>query len=1473
MATREQRIVAIEALKKKHLEAYMSSDSELNQELGRRSVRFDNAIDFKENIKALRENKDINEIITMARADEIISQDQTPDEQLAIVVHAVDDEDPQVAISKKATRICREGYQNQITMLEQMINDGIINANMVSQTHPYTGSSLLHIAVDRNKINVVEKLLELGAQILVFDLKGRTPINIANTNKFNNIKDLLNIKIKENIVANILYLAKNSHINSFVILKFLWEQYYNRRPLDPLHTSGSHKGWTFIHYAAAYGYELFFEFIVEKVGIETLSLSYETNSSSGANLYSSTPLNLAIKNKRSNIVLLYVKMNCVFSRQYEVIYKILIYFINQGDLSNLDMCLKKYASEGTRIDVNYRDTSDEKHKNWTLLHYAAAIGNYTILDYLRGDLSLITDDGFTVIDIAIINGHTLCVSKFYEYVIDPVFKIASQSSKEFTENNHFSQPLRDGDINKFKETLLNSANELKANNIEMKIAKDNLRLLYKDVHARSIPLGLIQNHQSIIANADKKFEATNSDLTAKYWAEISKIEEVCRNYEKDKIQKIRDTLSSDKQWAEAVMHEKQREPKYYDVETTSIKNAHFEEFNRAKEMVESCEQKLRAQIDRAKDAPDAMKSELTIMEEAARTAETEIDWARVKNVVKLEEWVKAKAAAAKAAAEEATEEASWAAAARAKVEMTEASAAVRAANDEVKALKAKIADMERSQSELPILEEKYEAARMEHMRAEAAVMAAVRAVRAASGEEWNAAREEEKRAEAEQLKTTGAWVAASNKVDALRTKMVLIEKLQSDLQILEKKEKAAEAAAEKAAADKAAADKAVADKAAADKAAAARAAERVEVERWREAATSRATAAEATSRAAAIAAEMAVKTTAEMAAKITEMMAKVEASVVTNVQAVAAMVETAMNEDPYMKNRNLLISSITPSPDFDINQAKKDLWKLTNEESWKQTQCKEQNKDKTCEEVREEKIKSALVNLKRLKNELVHWINGKTTQISTLENNVRLSEQQRLEKEGDLRATESWSTTWGTTLEAKKAIATEKQKLESAIENLKLEIFEKYNTYCENVDRTQNELYTAYRMGGRGEGVYGASAVLNAFNELNTAKKVRDETMWATEVTKCIEWVNEARKKREESELTDKDINNKIWIDKLPAEWETAHSHAVNKAETTNSLLETEVATMAAEEKTQKDLQIEKFTREATAAESKKQANYVTAKLHEQVAEVEKECTKIEQYIITLCDQIWQQGSGITFKNWVSVKQDRILSLKEMMKGISTKALSDAAKEVVAEEVRAKAAKAADDAVAREAEEAEAARRWRTFPLPPSWPSYPPPPTPAPPAPAPPPPQPSQPSTQSSLPPPRPPQQPSQSPPQPSLPPPPPPPPPPQTSPEVAARLAEVNPTIGGRQTLLPIHRLYNETKSRYNNNNNNNNIKKLKVKKRAIKRDVNKYKTFKGFEKSKYRKHNSRKLTEKLFRHNNTIKNKKHYSVFKRSLKNKKMY
>jgi ankyrin repeat protein len=103
---------------------------------------------------------------------------------------------------------------------------------------------------------------------------------------------------------------------------------------------------------------------------------------------------------------------------------------------------------------------------------------------------------------------------------------------------------------------------------------------------------------------------------------------------------------------------------------------------------------------------------------------------------------------------------------------------------------------------------------------------------------------------------------------------------------------------------------------------------------------------------------------------------------------------------------------------------------------------------------------------------------------------------------------------------------------------------------------------------------------------------------------------------------------------------------------------------------------------------------------------------------------------------------------------------------------------------------------------------------------------------------------------------------------EVGRRLESANPTRGGRQTLLPIHRLYNETKSRYNNT-----IKKLKVKKRAIKRDGNKYKTFKGFEKSKYRKHNSRKLTEKLFRHNNTIKNIKHYSVFKRSLKNKKMY
>jgi hypothetical protein len=38
--------------------------------------------------------------------------------------------------------------------------------------------------------------------------------------------------------------------------------------------------------------------------------------------------------------------------------------------------LQIYVNEGIQIDVNYRDTSDEKHKNWTLLHYAAAIGNF-----------------------------------------------------------------------------------------------------------------------------------------------------------------------------------------------------------------------------------------------------------------------------------------------------------------------------------------------------------------------------------------------------------------------------------------------------------------------------------------------------------------------------------------------------------------------------------------------------------------------------------------------------------------------------------------------------------------------------------------------------------------------------------------------------------------------------------------------------------------------------------------------------------------------------------------------------------------------------------------------------------------------------------------------------------------------------------------------------------------------------------------
>jgi hypothetical protein len=886
-------------------------------------------------------------------------------------------------------------------------------------------------------------------------------------------------------------------------------------------------------------------------------------------------------------------------------------------------------------------------------------------------------------------------------------------------------------------------------------------------------------------------------------------------------------------------------------------------------------------------------------------------------------------------------------------------------------------------------------------------------------EKVKAARAEEGRAEVEMTEVVKAMVAASDDVKALRTKMAHMERLQSELQILEKKEKAA---------TKEKADKST---------------HRVYLYRGQRPVFDEEVAQEKSE--VARAAAMAAETTGEMAVKITAMMAKVEAPVMENVKAVAERVVAAMEEDNYTTNRRILIQSITNSPDFDINQAITNLWKLTYKESWFQTECNKQYKDKTCEEVREEKIKSALDNLVKLKNELVDWINDKTTQISALEDDVRLKEQQakqdkqtreqeeqkeeqRLEKEVE-NVTKTWEIkkaellrsindeikkqihkaskeTKELTVEVKEmekamwaarqklsnfklrneestkqanasqtSIATQKQGLESAIEKnkldiFKLDIFDKYTVYCEQVATTQDELYTAYRMGGRGEGVYGASAVLNAFNDLNAAKKVRDETMWATKVTKCIEWVNEARKKREESVLTDTDINYKSWIDELPREWEIVYNHAMANRTATDLLLETKLAALASWKQKEQDIREEILKTKYSTAKINMETSYVKARLHKQVLDIEKECNKIEDEIINLCDQIWQQGSGITFKKWGSVKQDRINSLKRMMEGISAKALSDAAKEVVAKEAEEAVAREAEEAVAREAEEAVA----NSTPAPPPPPA---PPSPLPPAPPPPaPPQPSQPPPQPSLPP----TQPSLPPAPPALPPAPPPPaPPPQTSlqpsatgaqssptyaqcqntftddmnitnafgmvlngradllanmlergeitvtacqtdkksiykgwsllhaaaskgnmeivnmlldtgapaniknsqgntpqqvasnkghNEVAARLESANPTRGGRQTLLPIHRLYNETKSRYNNT-----IKKLEVKKRAIKRDGNKYKTFKGFEKSKYRKHNSRKLTEKLFRHNNTIKNIKHYSVFKRSLKNKKMY
>ena len=77
---------------------------------------------------------------------------------------------------------------------------------------------------------------------------------------------------------------------------------------------------------------------------------------------------------------------------------------------------------------------------------------------------------------------------------------------------------------------------------------------------------------------------------------------------------------------------------------------------------------------------------------------------------------------------------------------------------------------------------------------------------------------------------------------------------------------------------------------------------------------------------------------------------------------------------------------------------------------------------------------------------------------------------------------------------------------------------------------------------------------------------------------------------------------------------------------------------------------------------------------------------------------------------------------------------------------------------------------------------------------------------------------------------------------------------IGGTKAQQPSYRLYNKVKSSFNNS--------------IIKSNVNKYKTFKRFKNNKSRKHKSRKQRGKLYMYNNTTKNKKHYSLFNRSLK-----
>jgi ankyrin repeat protein len=254
-------------------------------------------------------------------------------------------------------------------------------------------------------------LLENGAQIYVYDLLGNTPIKVAEDSKNSKkgeIIALLQKKRLENAIPDMCYLLKKKDSNSFILLKELWNLYkIAKEPkyTDLLFPSGQYKDWYLIHYTAAHGNLNFFEFLINEYGSDNMSnvmfLLTESQIS---------PLDLAIKNNNTEIVKYYANSKCPLCRDKKTINKIITYYIAQALLEDLT----KYWDQ---VKVTYPKLSpstipDEKHKNWTFLHYAAASGNSAMLSHLlqiENDWTLLTDDGNNVAEIAIINNHRSCV--------------------------------------------------------------------------------------------------------------------------------------------------------------------------------------------------------------------------------------------------------------------------------------------------------------------------------------------------------------------------------------------------------------------------------------------------------------------------------------------------------------------------------------------------------------------------------------------------------------------------------------------------------------------------------------------------------------------------------------------------------------------------------------------------------------------------------------------------------------------------------------------------------------------------------------------------------------------------------------------------------------------------------------------------------------------------------------------------------